>query len=294
MGQYVQVDKPHMLRIVSSDKELKHQPESQAEKTCLQIWKNGVQEREHTALALPRPRPYSHELGLVHIGKTGGGQLQSLISLNRIPYDHELHRCPVTRALLGSYADMLVTMRDPIDRVISAFYWAKEGHMADVQYAYERESQRNYSILYEQESRTNISMLYTCFQTVNSFAEQLDDTSNCGELGRSWIFGIVDRFRTLLSMGTCFHLGGVLSILEDRPLAIIHTESLEADFAAWATSRHYPIKTTHTDADQHATHEDKFVSKLGRFKLRKYLEHEYWAQQQLEAIVRSQRANRAL
>lgn len=266
-----------------------HQSESNGETRCLQVWENGIQEIYKGAVIRkgvpPHPLEYAYgyDLGFVHIGKTGGGTVNNLLKSNSVPaYHYAIHACPATKQNLGNYTELLVSVRDPIDRFVSAFNWFREGlGLGQI------------SPPYEQEQEKVRSMFDDCFPVVNSFAEQLDDSTLCGELGRSWLLGHVNHFRSHIEMGTCFHLGGVLSSLEDRPLTLIHTESLEEDFAAWMASRHYPLKTLQADSDevQHVSTGSKFVSKLGRSMLRKYLEHEYWAQQQLEGIVRKQRVH---
>ena len=257
------------------------QSESNGETRCLRVWENAIQESCKHVVIRKQPLACGYEPGFIHIGKTGGGTVDILLTSNGIP-NHKIHMHPVTQQFLGNYTETLLPVRDPIDRFVSAFNWAKDGN----------DGLDHISPPYKREQAKVRSMFDDCFPTVNFFAEQLDDSTHCGELGRSWVVGQADYFSSQMSMGTCFYIGGVLSTLEDRPVTLIHQESLEEDFAAWAASRQYPL-TLQVDVGfkKHATFGSTFVSKLGRSKLRKHLEHEYWAQRQLEAIVRKQRVN---
>ena len=58
----------------------------------------------------------------VHVGKTCGGTIAAEFRKNRVAY-HEVHLDKVDGETLAQYKRVIVSARDPVDRVISAFNW---------------------------------------------------------------------------------------------------------------------------------------------------------------------------
>ena len=58
----------------------------------------------------------------VHVGKTCGGTIAAELRKNRVPY-HEVHLDKVDGETLAKYKRVVVSARDPVDRVVSAFNW---------------------------------------------------------------------------------------------------------------------------------------------------------------------------
>ena len=58
----------------------------------------------------------------VHVGKTCGGTIAAELQKNRVAY-HEVHLDKVDGETLAKYKHVIVSARDPVDRVISAFNW---------------------------------------------------------------------------------------------------------------------------------------------------------------------------
>ena len=58
----------------------------------------------------------------VHVGKTCGGTIADELRLNHVPYD-EVHLRKLDTEKLAQYKHIIVSARDPVDRVISAFNW---------------------------------------------------------------------------------------------------------------------------------------------------------------------------
>ena len=58
----------------------------------------------------------------VHVGKTCGGTIADELRLNHVPYD-EVHLRKLDTAKLAQYKHIIVSARDPVDRVVSAFNW---------------------------------------------------------------------------------------------------------------------------------------------------------------------------
>ena len=58
----------------------------------------------------------------VHVGKTCGGTIAAELRKNRVAY-HEVHLDKVDGETLAKYKRVIVSARDPVDRVVSAFNW---------------------------------------------------------------------------------------------------------------------------------------------------------------------------
>ena len=58
----------------------------------------------------------------VHVGKTCGGTIAAELQKNRVAY-HEVHLDKLDRETLAQYKHIIVSARDPVERVVSAFNW---------------------------------------------------------------------------------------------------------------------------------------------------------------------------
>ena len=58
----------------------------------------------------------------VHVGKTCGGTIAAELKKNRVAY-HEVHLQTLDKETLALYKHIIVSARDPVDRVVSAFNW---------------------------------------------------------------------------------------------------------------------------------------------------------------------------
>ena len=58
----------------------------------------------------------------VHVGKTCGGTIAAELRKNRVAY-HEVHLDKVDGETLAKYKRVIVSARNPVDRVVSAFNW---------------------------------------------------------------------------------------------------------------------------------------------------------------------------
>jgi hypothetical protein len=195
-----------------------------------------------------------------------------LLQENSVPNRGEIHMRPALEFdLKQEYLDIIVTLRDPVERFVSAFHYSK-----------------NFAHDYPERER----FYYQCWPTVNSFAESLDDMSDCSVFSRRFLANVSKQHREKnhMHMGNCFYTGGALSILKKRPLWIVHQESLLTDLTQLMGHWGYTFAETQTK-HSHASHGDKHLSEAGKAKLRKFLDHEYWAQEQLEMIFRRQQTS---
>ena len=122
---------------------------------------------------------------LVHVGKTGGGSIMDLLEKNRMDW-HQVHEHAVEASMIREHSVILLSLREPVSRQISAFNW-RLGKPHD----------RNLG---------NRSAFYGCFSHVNEYAQALYASSFCGTQAR------IGELHTELN--TCSYLGGIVDELE--------------------------------------------------------------------------------
>ena len=65
----------------------------------------------------------------VHVGKAGGGTIVRMLDVAHVAYDH-IHVHPVPLLKLHSHPHIVVVVRDPVARFISAYNWGIRRHYA--------------------------------------------------------------------------------------------------------------------------------------------------------------------
>jgi hypothetical protein len=106
----------------------------------------------------------------VHVGKTAGGTIGNFLRDNGISF-REVHMRRADETELGNpiYEHVLVAIRDPVERVVSAFKW--------------RHTVGGGQVTRLQRSMAFESELYACFPTATSFALSFHNgTGHCREL----------------------------------------------------------------------------------------------------------------
>lgn len=246
-----------------------------------------------------RQRPDAH---LIHVGKTGGGVVNDLLSqANRQALHSWFKRAHVRSSLLRD-ADVtggslwLITVRDPVDRLVSAFNW-------------------KYINVSKPSSRRGFeSDFYGCFQSVAAFVDALGGSDNCSRIAQD-AFGnfTYDGCHAIVShqkdswfqlcKGFGYYLSEVMSGLEDpvrnASVYLTRTESLQADCDGLRDWLRLPdLRTSLTDlADTHEScgrHGlcDTTLSDSRRLKLRGWLQPEYELLSRLEAVAVNGKAAR--
>jgi len=211
-----------------------------------------------TSLLLQGPRPAQPRtvdlrgarVLWVHVGKTGGGSLRGFLRANGAyrgptifrcqahrlesrmqregPLVAEVHMCPLTPAFLGAapVEAVAVSVRDPADRLVSAFKWARHRRERRSGYANWRNLRR--------ETRR----LFDCFPSVERFARALVNASEasarCAREAARFVDPSTGRRGHHLAMNTQFYLGQVLSLPSFRavPLVTLDMATLPADAAS--------------------------------------------------------------
>ena len=195
--------------------------------------------RGDSCLQTPSPT-----LLFVHVGKTCGGSIDAALHANAEliqktypgrPAHATVHAHAVGRDVLNGCGErVVISMRDPIDRVVSAFNTlaCKRDEVDDPEVCVRPAPAET------QLRRTNGTnppkSLLSCFPSVTRFAEALDDDNVCGEMARRSLsikpsMPHVKLLSGHVSLGGCAYLGGVLEELRNKSVYLIDTETCDAD-----------------------------------------------------------------
>lgn len=135
-----------------------------------------------------RCAPYKgRTLLLVHIGKTAGSSLLKLLRDVHIPHS-DVHLFSLRHEAIERYTDIVITVRDPLNRTLSAFNWdsplTKSGRL---------------------QKRNKSSAFYSLFPDMNAYASNLSADNAHGRIAR--------RAEGHIALDTCYYLAGVLDSL---------------------------------------------------------------------------------
>mmetsp|Transcript_14381 Transcript_14381/g.45278 ORF Transcript_14381/g.45278 Transcript_14381/m.45278 type:complete len:240 (-) Transcript_14381:42-761(-) len=195
-------------------------------------------------------------LQFVHVGKTGGTSVLYWLRSNKIRHN-QTHYHQVRHCHAKHQDKWMITIRDPIDRVISAFNWR---------------SPRN-AVKQRRTTHKGIEKeLYDCFRVVNDFAEALDDNTGCGNTARKAFQNPVAH----IGRGVAWYLQDDLGcILQQQPF-LVRTDTLMNDLheaAAWLHLRSANMQIPHT-LSKYSVRNQTFLSRAGRKNLRKWTQHD--------------------
>lgn len=211
---------------------------------------------------------------LIHIGKCAGGTVNKFLEHNNVAVDR-IHAIVPDPARLD--AGIVVVLRDPIDRLISAFNWrhpstrpAEGRHLPHVDHD---ESEMAF---------------YRCFDSVNAFAEALDADSTCGQRARD----ALTQHTKHIGMGYEFYFpASVMAVMRTHRVFVIHQERLEEDlhnFLKWndIPQIHDRILLSHSeDTAIYPKKGDKYLSQEGRKKLKAHLARDYEIYKELDQMA---------
>lgn len=167
--------------------------------------------------------PFRHPVLLIHTGKTGGSTLDGVLKRARLPFDH-VHVHPVPHALVANHPLIVVSVRDPVSRFVSAWEFVRREAGTHVDAAIARFGTGRSSLFPID--------VYACFSSVAAFADGLDAPGTCGDLARSLTQPLPPvGHLSHLTMGYCYHLGGVLDVLGSRRRRhwVVRQEALRVD-----------------------------------------------------------------
>lgn len=123
---------------------------------------------------------------------------------NRVKYA-ELHTFPMDMDMLAYYETIIIVVRDPLVRFISAYNFQHPNG--------------------EDPLPDSNRLLYRCFNNLTDLGERIFEDSECGRLGRS-------DSTTHMGLGYCSYVGGHevrSNLLKRKNLLVIRADRCEAD-----------------------------------------------------------------
>lgn len=177
----------------------------------------------------------------VHVGKTGGQFVRQYFnsSLHGL-FFQQLHVYALDSQMLREFEIIIISVRNPVDRLISAYYWWHP-HL---------EGSERYG--------KTVNRFYECCPTLTEFGNALFANTECGSIARSQS---LLSLKGHISMDTCAYLGGVMKELRAKRehVFLINTESMEADLKGVVERNHWTRKyytpfnfsTLHLSHSQH-------------------------------------------
>ena len=178
---------------------------------------------------------------MVHIGKTGGSTVAGLLRRTRILFD-EIHLSRTPESLIMSHPKVIVPVRDPVARFISAWNYAKNG----LSPTREREVMRGiqkWNMRGSNFSQDSLGIptdlwgyeVYGCFVDVRALADGLEQSDLCGRLARQLLVQPPPVHLNHLTMGFCYYLGGLIDLLAVHQAWVIRLEVMKADVLGMLT-----------------------------------------------------------
>ena len=165
----------------------------------------------------------------VHVGKTCGGTIAAELRKNRVNY-HEVHLDKVDRETLAQYSRVIVSARDPVDRVVSAFNW-RSPHAC-------RERKGECTPPRAVDKYDGERGLYNCFADVQHFVDAVTGgskvtTLTCHMLAHSFFYGVGVGAGggSHIGKGLSWYVGPVLHDLlrRESDLWVVRAEACEHD-----------------------------------------------------------------
>jgi hypothetical protein len=265
---------------------------------CKRTWSKAVEAMPESAEGDVRPELRGDafrtttppSLLFVHVGKTCGATVgfalrdnQRLLNTRHPlqPAYDEVHTHPVRWGVLAAADHVLVSLRDPIDRVVSSYnsyvcvretVLDENGQRAAVNSQSECKRKPT-EVGFTREAHAR---LIFCFPSVNEFAERLDEDNECGRLARDSLqydFGFGHA-----AMGACFYMGGMMDLLQNKSVFVVETKTCDSDInaiAPWLGLRNDSFKLRQELHAGGFPHHDDTLSVKGRDVLRQHLAHEY-------------------
>lgn len=210
-----------------------------------------------------------HLDNFIHVGKCGGSSIGAWLRRNKVAFQEthikRVHTCGDDKST------WLFSVRDPIDRAISAFNWR---------------SPRNGDAPHGQNAfGTRERQFYACFENFNDFAESLNDQSTCGHYARRALND--PQGSEHLGMGVAWYLDKQLDCVLKQKVFLSHAESLTSDlegFGKWIGIDNLDVHIPHNKGNYPMNNHTYVSSRAGKL-LRKWLEKDYEVLQKLGKIA---------
>jgi hypothetical protein len=216
---------------------------------------------------------------MIHVGKCAGATVNEFLSHNNVLVDRIHLKAPDTE-ILERHIGVVVVLRDPVARVISAFNWRHPST---------RPSKEGAHCCPAQDHTDAELAFYQCFDHVNEFAEALDKDTPRGQRARNALTG--PEHWKHIGMGYEYYFPTkIMAALGHRLVFAIHTHRLQQDlldFLKWIHIKPtYKTLPTRHDSDSafYPKKNDTHLSHKGRRKLTKHLAAEYKIYERLEQL----------
>ena len=205
---------------ITVEKYEKSQSYNTSMQMCLNKWKEMVQHNGRCCYAeLPHADKFPNKVSgfnrgkvlLVHVGKTGGGTANRLLSSKKINFQ-QVHVHAVDHKMLNDFDVILIGLRNPVERLISAYYYTHP--------SVGKASRMGLSDIHKE--------FYKCSPNIEDFANNLYLSTRCGDLARGYPRDVENMH---IFTGACAYLGGVLDDLVriHKTIYIINTENFYDD-----------------------------------------------------------------
>lgn len=196
---------------------------------CVNRWNAAVNQSFGLHKKVGSPRLHMHqfqgEVLFIHLGKTGGGSVGQLLKDENVSYD-QIHMYPVILPALRSHPYIVVTVRDPVARFISAYNWG---------------------VKLRQPWAMNLAHCYDLNQFAMEFANRRINQSSSRLEGIQCDKYIREDFGHV-TMDSCFYMGGIIRdpILQSKKLMfVVRTEMLINDTDALVERLNFKLLNTH-------------------------------------------------
>jgi hypothetical protein len=213
----------------------------------------------------------AHRL-LIHVGKTCGTSVAMSLHTDCLqrgcPHSlPEVHVNPTSPRALDQRTAILITVRDPVERLISAFNYVQD------------------------------RKVHGCYATAEAFLNGIAfDVSPCGDLVRSMFATPPASFSSHFNMGLCFYVGGIMDILCSHRIWVIETHSCASDtyLAMKWLNMSLPKAANHANPSSRAEKKTN-ISAQTADRLRQFLDYEFFALDALKAMsVNKKKRSKAL
>ena len=229
----------------------------------------------------------SNQVLFVHVGKTCGGS--AVAYLRRAVNVTEVHLRPVKREEVERASHIIVSVRDPAERVVSAFEWHRPGGDRTIGRCYHRKKdvERYGNSCADDE-------LYKCAATADAFADLVasrNSTDRCARVAKAFLapdagarlLGEPLHFARLshIHRGFAFYLGeDSLDRLEGKRVWVVEASACERDARAFLAGLSLDQGRTFPTAHRQGPHA---LSYRRRAAIMDALAHEYRTLQALAA-----------
>lgn len=146
---------------------------------------------------------------LVHVGKTAGGTVSEMLRKAKLPVS-DIHAHAVDARMIEEHSAILLSLRDPVERTISAYNW-RSPKLRKISPDWARCGSRVHADFYK------------CCQSLDEYASKILKNSRCGTIAR--------QGECHLELDTCSYLGGVVDLLERnrQKVFVIDSASIDRD-----------------------------------------------------------------